>query len=83
MGGGADSNPWFRIFNPFLQTEEHDSDCEYIKHWIPELKDVPIQDILHWDTEYIKYKNIKYPKPIVNYSEQKDLVIKMYKDALK
>jgi len=79
-GTGADSQPYFRIFNPWLQTKEYDPECEYIKTWIPELKDVPIKDILHWDTEYIKYKNIKYNKPICDYSEQKEKVLKMYKD---
>jgi len=81
-GSGADSQPYFRIFNPWRQTEEYDPDCEYIKEWIPQLKDVPEKDILKWDTEWVKYKQIGYPKPIVNYEEQKDKILKMYKDAL-
>jgi deoxyribodipyrimidine photo-lyase len=80
-GSGADSQPFFRIFNPWLQAENFDPNCEYIKKWIPELKDVPNKDILHWETEWIKYKNVKYPKPICNYEEQKDKALKMYKDA--
>ncbi len=81
-GGGADSQPWFRIFNPWTQAKEHDPDCEYIKKWIPELKDVPNDDILNWETEYVNYKNIKYPKPIVNYEKQREEALKMYKDGL-
>lgn len=79
---GADSQPFFRIFNPWRQTEEYDPDCKYIKKWIPELKDIPVKDIIKWNTEYIKHKNEKYPKPICVYEEQKDKIIKMYKDAL-
>lgn len=81
-GGGSDSQPWFRYFNPYLQTKEHDPKCEYIKTWIPELKDVPAKDIHNWETACENYKDIKYPKPIVNYAEQKEKSIKMYKDAL-
>ena len=77
-GGGADSQPYFRVFNPWLQTKEYDPKCEYIKKWIPELKDVPVKDLLKWYIKYIDYKDIKYPKPIVKYEEQKDKVLKMY-----
>ena len=79
---GADSQPFFRIFNPWRQTEEYDPDCEYIKTWIPELKDVPNKDILNWEIEYVTYKDIKYPKPICDYKEQKDKVLSMYKKSL-
>jgi len=81
-GSGADSQPWFRIFNPWRQTEEYDPKCEYIKKWIPELKDIPEKDILNWETEWVKYKGSGYPKPICNYTEQREKVLKMYKDAL-
>jgi deoxyribodipyrimidine photo-lyase len=77
-GGGADSQPYFRVFNPWRQTEEYDPKCEYIKKWVPELKDVPVKDLLKWDTAFIQYKDIKYPKPIVNYEEQRVKVLKMY-----
>jgi deoxyribodipyrimidine photo-lyase len=81
-GGGSDSNPYFRYFNPYTQSKEHDPTCEYIKKWIPELKDIPNEDIHNWDTAWEKYKDIKYPKPIVNYKEQREKSIKMYKNAL-
>lgn len=82
MGGGADSQPWFRIFNPWRQQEENDVNCEYIKQWIPELKDVPNKAIHNWNTEWNNYKDIDYPKPICDYTEQKEKALKMYKDAL-
>jgi deoxyribodipyrimidine photo-lyase len=81
-GSGADSQPYFRYFNPYLQSKNNDSDCEYIKQWIPELKDVPPADIHNWDTTWEKHKECGYPKPIVNYAEQKEISLKMYKDAL-
>lgn len=35
-GSGVDAAPYFRVFNPQLQTEKFDSKFEYIKQWIPE-----------------------------------------------
>ena len=77
-GSGADSQPYFRIFNPWEQGKNYDPDCEYIKKWVPELKDVPNKDILNWEDKYSEYKDIKYPKPIVDYKKQKELALKMY-----
>jgi deoxyribodipyrimidine photo-lyase len=82
MGGGADSQQYMRIFNPFTQTKEHDSNCEYIKTWIPELRNVDNKIILNWDTEWENNKNSNYPKPILDYSEQREKVLKMYSSAL-
>jgi deoxyribodipyrimidine photo-lyase len=36
-GSGCDAAPYFRVFNPELQTERFDADFIYIKKWIPEL----------------------------------------------
>ncbi|TAH26429.1 MAG: deoxyribodipyrimidine photo-lyase [Cytophagales bacterium] len=35
-GTGADAQPFFRIFNPYLQQERFDPKFEYIKKWVPE-----------------------------------------------
>jgi deoxyribodipyrimidine photo-lyase len=80
---GADSQPYFRIFNPWEQAKNFDPNCEYIKKWVPELSDVPSKDILNWETSYVNYKNIKYPKPIVDYKKQKDLALKMFGEVFK
>jgi deoxyribodipyrimidine photo-lyase len=34
---GCDAAPYFRVFNPQLQTEKFDPKLEYVKKWIPEL----------------------------------------------
>lgn len=33
---GCDAAPYFRVFNPQLQTEKFDPKLEYIKKWVPE-----------------------------------------------
>jgi deoxyribodipyrimidine photo-lyase len=35
-GSGVDAAPYFRVFNPYLQTLKFDPECKYIKKWIPE-----------------------------------------------
>jgi deoxyribodipyrimidine photo-lyase len=36
-GSGCDAAPYFRIFNPYLQTKRFDSEGNYIKRWVPEI----------------------------------------------
>lgn len=40
-GCGADAAPYFRIFNPVLQSQKFDSDGNYVRRWIPELGRLP------------------------------------------
>jgi deoxyribodipyrimidine photo-lyase len=35
-GSGCDAAPYFRVFNPTLQTEKFDAKGEYIRKWVPE-----------------------------------------------
>ena len=35
-GSGCDAAPYFRVFNPRLQTEKFDKELKYIRHWVPE-----------------------------------------------
>lgn len=78
-GSGADSQPYFRIFNPFSQGERFDKDATYIKKWVPELKDIDPKDIHQWNKKYTSYPNLNYPKPIVDFSERRKIANKMYK----
>jgi len=75
---GADSQPYFRIFNPWLQQKKFDPDCIYIKEWIPELKDVNSK-IIH-SLHNLKYNLPNYPKPILNHSIESKITIKMFKE---
>lgn len=45
---GCDAQPYFRIFNPWLQQKKFDPACVYIKKWIPELHDFPPNVIHNW-----------------------------------
>ncbi len=37
-GSGCDAAPYFRIFNPYSQTEKFDPQHQYIQRWVPEWK---------------------------------------------
>ena len=36
---GCDAAPYFRVFNPTLQTEKFDKELKYIKKWVPEFQE--------------------------------------------
>nr|WP_262915385.1 FAD-binding domain-containing protein [Niabella ginsengisoli] len=37
-GSGCDAAPYFRIFNPYIQTKKFDPEFKYIKKWVPEFE---------------------------------------------
>ena len=81
-GSGADSQPYFRIFNPWTQSKKFDPDCLYIKQWIHELKDVPSKQIHEWYKYYGDYPTLSYPAPINNYEEAREEIKEIYKKGI-
>ncbi|RAL04162.1 deoxyribodipyrimidine photo-lyase PHR1 [Aspergillus ibericus CBS 121593] len=78
---GVDPQPYFRIFNPLRQSERFDPDGEYIRHWVPELRDVEgaaIHDPYGRGAEDVAEKN-GYPRPIIDHSESRDRALQNYK----
>lgn len=74
---GCDAQPYFRIFNPWLQSKRFDPEGEYIKKFIPELKDTKAKE-LH--KPILDHK--VYPAPIVDHSEQRDKALDLFKQNL-
>lgn len=78
-GTGVDMKPYFRDMNPWIQSAKFDKDAEYIKTWIPELKDVDARDIHTWHEKYREYEGrCSYNRPMVDYYEQKKKMLEMY-----
>jgi deoxyribodipyrimidine photo-lyase len=73
---GNDSQPYFRIFSPWRQTQTYDPMAKYIKKWLPDFKNIPAEDIMKWDK---KYKNYKYIKPMVSHEEEAAIAIEAFK----
>ena len=81
-GSGADAAPYFRIFNPILQGEKFDKEGDYVKKWIPELKNVE-KKYIHKPWEINNKNNIKlgkdYPFPIVNHEAAREKALSAFK----
>ncbi|MEF3191970.1 MAG: DNA photolyase family protein [Campylobacterales bacterium] len=63
-GTGADAQPFFRTFNPWLQAAKFDPEGYYIKQWVPELKMVPAK-LLHNEEYFLSTKLPNYPRPLM------------------
>ena len=74
MQSGTTSINTNRIYNPVKQGKDHDPEGEFIRKWLPELKNVP-NHFIHepWlIVNYEEYKNlnkINYNNPIVDIKE--------------
>ncbi len=76
MQAGETGTNIVRIYNPIKNSYEHDPDASFIKKWVPELKDLPLQFIHepYLMTEMEQgFNNFKlgedYPNPIVDIQE--------------
>jgi deoxyribodipyrimidine photo-lyase len=74
---GTDAVPYFRIFNPILQSEKFDPHGNYIKKYIPTLKNIP-EKYIHQPN---KYKPGAYHEQIVDLKTARDRALKFYKMA--
>lgn len=89
-GCGADAAPYFRIFNPILQSKKFDEDGEFIRQYVPELKDLP-DEYLHepWEAskEILEKAGVElgknYPKQIVSHSGARDRAMEAYQSVRK
>ena len=89
-GCGADAAPYFRIFNPILQGEKFDKEGNYVKKWVPELKNVP-NKFIHkpWEMELKYQEAIKtiigkdYPGPIVAHEKARAAALEAFQSLKK
>lgn len=75
---GCDAQPYFRIFNPWLQQKRFDPDCSYVKLWLPELRNLSNKAIHRL---FRDENSLAYPKPIVDHSEAKEIAEDLYLEA--
>ncbi|MFN3234493.1 MAG: deoxyribodipyrimidine photo-lyase [Gammaproteobacteria bacterium] len=78
---GTDAAPYFRIFNPTTQSERFDPDGEFIRHYCPELRRLDNKRIHNPYAKDDMIHELNYPKPIVDYSKMRKLVIDTFKKA--
>jgi deoxyribodipyrimidine photo-lyase len=76
-GTGTDAAPYFRIFNPITQGERFDPDGDYIRRWVPELRDLTAPDV-HRPWRLPDGPPNGYPIPIVDHAEQRVAALEAY-----
>lgn len=81
---GVDPQPYFRIFNPLLQSEKFDPEGEYIRRWVEELKDVQGKAVHdpYGRGEGKKAEARGYPRPIVEHRACRERALERYKEGL-
>jgi len=80
-GTGADAAPYFRVFNPATQGERFDAKGDYVRHWVPELRDFP-QKLVHqpWlDPERLRRSG--YAQPVVDLAASRAHALSAYKSV--
>ena len=76
-GCGADAAPYFRIFNPILQSQRFDASGNYIKTFVPELSALSPK-IIH-----TPWQMPAYPKPIIDHETARDRAMQAYQSLPK
>ncbi|CAL1700848.1 unnamed protein product [Somion occarium] len=74
---GVDPVPYFRIFNPYIQSHKADPTGEYIRYFVPELAKVKGKEV-HEPPSKVAEK-LGYPTPFVKHSEARDRAMRRYK----
>lgn len=77
---GVDSVPYFRVFNPYLQSKKFDSEAVFIKSVLKELKDVPSK-LIHTENGVQGDLFINYPKQLVGIDYSRNRAIAEFKRA--
>lgn len=76
---GMDPKP-LRIFNPASQAKKFDSEGEYIKQWVEELRSVDTGYIIKGKIPQEELEAVNYPAPIVDHSVQQRKFKALYKE---
>jgi deoxyribodipyrimidine photo-lyase len=84
-GTGPDASPYFRVFNPTLQSKKFDPDGAFIRTWLPELSGLS-KATIHAPSDAGPlelaaagvYLGDTYPWPIVDHFEARDRTIAAY-----
>ncbi|NNM51929.1 MAG: deoxyribodipyrimidine photo-lyase, partial [Pseudomonadales bacterium] len=64
---GVDAVPYFRIFNPWTQSQRFDPQGLFIRNWLPELAHVPVK-LLHRPPTHPPLTDT-YPRPIIHHEK--------------
>nr|WP_042190604.1 deoxyribodipyrimidine photo-lyase [Kibdelosporangium sp. MJ126-NF4]CEL19461.1 Deoxyribodipyrimidine photolyase [Kibdelosporangium sp. MJ126-NF4]CTQ94741.1 Deoxyribodipyrimidine photolyase (EC 4.1.99.3) [Kibdelosporangium sp. MJ126-NF4] len=73
-GSGTDAAPYFRVFNPTTQGEKFDPNGDYVRRFVPELRDITGKRVHKpWEID-----GLDYPKPIVDHGHEREVALARY-----
>ncbi|MFC7960975.1 cryptochrome/photolyase family protein [Rhodococcoides kroppenstedtii] len=73
-GTGTDASPYFRVFNPTTQGEKFDPQGDYVRRWVPELRDVEGKAV-----HALKDGRPEdYPEPIVDHKHEREEALRRF-----
>merc|ERR1711939_402709 len=77
--------PSYTVFNPVSQAEKNDPEGEYIRKWVPELKDIKGKAVFDPYRRLPKeeFEKLGYPAPYVDWKETKQRAIERFKSDMK
>lgn len=76
-GTGADAAPYFRIQNPWTQTQRYDPEGVYIQTWIPELRGIAPGKFFHPPAQGSSLAK-NYPAPVVDHAVARDITLDLF-----
>jgi deoxyribodipyrimidine photo-lyase len=83
---GTDAAPYFRVMNPVLQSERFDPEGEFLRHWLPALRKVPVKYVhAPWEMPAEVQKACgcvigrDYPGPVVDHAEAKERAVAKFR----
>ena len=85
---GCVAQPWFRIFNPVMQSQRFDPQGHFIRRYLPELAPLP-DAALHapWTLPYARQQALgvvlgrDYPAPIVDHAAMRQRALALFRAA--
>jgi deoxyribodipyrimidine photo-lyase len=77
-GTGADAAPYFRIQNPWSQAKRHDPEGLYIKRWVAELREVPVERLFEPPRDGKPIAK-GYPLPCVDHAAERERTLGIFK----
>ncbi len=85
-GSGRDAAPYFRIFNPVTQGKRFDPNGDYVRHYVPEIADLPnkyLQSPWTAPEDVLSAADIElgrdYPQPLVELKASRERALAAFK----
>jgi deoxyribodipyrimidine photo-lyase len=79
-GTGTDASPYYRVFNPTRQGRQFDPEGNYVRRWVPELRDLPATSV---HEPWLAPGGVPagYPEPVVEHAVERRVALARYQQV--